>query len=124
MCLDLPDKPEATHDHTEPDLCGPVGDPDPVQEYRKQAQARRARAPDIDACHLAWQVAKEMAARGYSPDALRQALLAGRPPRPDDAAGAVQDEVTRLIDEVMQLPDVLVSRKLVLGPNAEFGLGF
>jgi hypothetical protein len=78
----------------------------------------------MDAYRLDWLVAKAMAARGYSPDAIIQALVTASPHWADHTAEHVHDDVTHLVDEVMQLPDVIIARKLVLGPDDEFGLGF
>ena len=124
MCHNTPQESDAGHDQIEADLQGPVGDPDPRREYRKQARALQASTPDMDAYHRDWLVAKAMAAQGYSPDAILQALVTESPYWTDDPAEHGRAKVAHLVHEVMQLPDVLIARKLVLGPDDAFGLGF
>jgi hypothetical protein len=123
MSHNTPQDPDAVPDPRASNLWGPVGDPDPVREYRKQARTLQASAPDGAISHLDWLVARVMAARGYSPDAIRRALLEASPHWADHAAEHLVD-VTHLVDEVMQLPDVIIARKLILGADDEFGLGF
>lgn len=124
MSNNTPQEPEMTPDSTASDLRGPAGDPDPVREYRIQARKRQASTPVGDTYGLDWLVAKAMAANGYSPDAIRQALVEASPHWANHAAAHAHEEVTHLVDEVMQLPDVIIARKIVLGPDDEFGIAF
>ena len=124
MCHYPSQKPNAAENQAEPDLWGPVGDPDPVREYQRHARALLGSVPETDARRLDWLIAKAMAARGYSHDAIMQAIVTASPHLAAYAAGRVQAYLTQLLDEVMHLPEVVVSRQLVFGQDDEFGLGF
>jgi hypothetical protein len=116
--------PDAAENQAEPDLWGPVGDPDPVREYQRHARVLLGSVPEADARRLDWLIAKAMAARGYSRDAIMQAIVTSSPHLAMYAAGCVQESLTQLLDEVMHLPEVVVSRQRVFGQDDEFGIGF
>ena len=116
--------PDGAENQTDPDLWGPVGDPDPVREYQRHARAFLQGVSETDARRLDWLIAKTMAARGYSRDAIMQAIVTASPHLAAYAAGRVQESLTQLLDEVMHLPEVVISRQLVFGQEDAFGLGF
>ena len=116
--------PDAVENQAEPDLWSPVGDPDPIREYQRHARALLGSVPETDVRRLDWLIAKAMAARGYSRDAIMQAIMTTSPHLAVYAEGCVQESLTQLLDEVMHLPEVVVSRQLVFGQDDEFGLSF
>jgi hypothetical protein len=124
MCHHPSQNPHTAENQGEPELWGPVGDPDPVREYQRHARALQGSVSEADARRLDWLIAKAMAARGYSHDAIMQAIETASPHLAAYTAGRVQESLTQLLDEVMHLPEVVVARQLVFNQDDEVGLGF
>jgi hypothetical protein len=54
-----------------------------------------------------------MAARGYTSDAIKHTLTTTSPYLAHSREDDVQDSIDRLVDEVMQLPDVVTSQQFI-----------
>jgi hypothetical protein len=113
--------PEGTH--SEAEFSGPVGDPDPVREYGKKIRALQRQSPTEDLQSLEWLGAKHLAARGYSETDIKQALMTASPYLPSDTVRDVQGYIDRLVEDVMQLPDVRIARQMVFG-QGQGGIAF
>ena len=93
---------------------GPVGQPDPIQEYRVLAHELEESYPDTEPCQLDLMIVCEMVDYGdYSVEAIAQAMrVASRAL----ASGQIDDPdayVARTVDEAMRQ-----------GPTQEGGLGW
>ena len=118
--------PQGRHpkgEQSEDDFFGPVGDPDPVREYGKKIRALQRQSPTEDLQSLEWLGAKHLAACGYSETDIKHALTTASPYLTSGTVQDVQGYIDRLVEDVMQLPDVLIARQMVFGHD-QGGLGF
>ena len=119
-------EPQERYPEDEPleaEFSGPVGDPDPVREYGKEIRALQRQSPTADPQSLEWLGAKHLAARGYSETDIKQALITASPYLTSGTVHDVRGYIDRLVEDVMQLPDVLIARQMVFGHD-QGGLGF
>jgi hypothetical protein len=109
--------------HSEAEFSGPVGDPDPVREYGKEIRALQRQFPMEDPQSLEWLGAKHLAARGYSETDIKHALTTASPYLTSGTVPDMQGYIDRLVEDVMQLPEVVIARQMVFGHD-QGGLGF
>ena len=79
----------------------------PVDEYRRQAQALQARYPAPDWSKLDWMIATAMAGSGrYTLAEITQALVDGSPNLATRKAGHLEDYAQRTVEKAWQDPAV------------------
>ena len=84
---------------------------DPLATYTRQLATLKARyGAAMDESVADWMIAKSMARHGFTREAIAQAILEASPDLDSRKRGHVEDYVTRTLDKVMHLPEVVRAR--------------